>query len=136
MANREFAISIRQPWATLLVYGHKSIEIRRWPTDRRGRVLIHAAKLPDPRPEVWQRLPNELREAAQLRGGIIGAGVISDCLTYCSKTAFAIDASRHLNDLSWFQKPALYGFVFSNVVVLPFRPYPGWVRFFAVQPAR
>ena len=28
----------------------------------------------------------------------------------------------------------LYGFIFANPRVLPFRPYPGWMRFFPVEP--
>ena len=38
------ALSIRQPWAWLIVNGHKDIENRSWPTRFRGPVLIHAAK--------------------------------------------------------------------------------------------
>ena len=38
------ALSVRQPWANMLVYGHKSIEIRTWRTNYRGRLLICAAK--------------------------------------------------------------------------------------------
>ena len=29
----------------------------------------------------------------------------------------------------------LYGFVFANLTVLPFRRYPGWMRFFQVENA-
>ncbi|WP_206002040.1 ASCH domain-containing protein [Paraburkholderia aromaticivorans] len=36
------ALSIRQPWAWLIVKGHKDIENRTWSTRFRGRVLIHA----------------------------------------------------------------------------------------------
>src|SRR5262245_61764820 len=32
-----FALSVKQPWASLLVHGLKTIEVRRWPTARRGR---------------------------------------------------------------------------------------------------
>jgi hypothetical protein len=35
-------ISIKQPWASLIVEGVKPIENRTWPTRFRGRVLIHA----------------------------------------------------------------------------------------------
>ena len=38
------ALSIRQPWAWLIIKGHKDIENRSWPTAFRGRVLVHAAK--------------------------------------------------------------------------------------------
>ena len=38
------ALSIRQPWAWLIVHGWKDIENRTWRTRVRGRFLIHAAK--------------------------------------------------------------------------------------------
>ena len=37
------ALSIRQPWAWLILHGGKDIENRTWATKLRGRVLIHAA---------------------------------------------------------------------------------------------
>ena len=37
------AITIKQPWASLIVHGVKDIENRTWRTNFRGRVLIHAA---------------------------------------------------------------------------------------------
>ena len=39
-------ITIKQPWASLIVSGLKNIENRTWKTNFRGRVLIHAAKTP------------------------------------------------------------------------------------------
>jgi hypothetical protein len=38
------AITIKQPWASLIVAGVKDIENRTWPTNFRGRVLIHAGR--------------------------------------------------------------------------------------------
>lgn len=38
------ALSIRQPWAWLIVAGYKDIENRSWPTNFRGRVYIHASR--------------------------------------------------------------------------------------------
>src|SRR5687768_10999894 len=128
----EYAISLKQPWAALLVYGRKSVEVRAWPTARRGRVLIHAARVSDPRPQAWARVPPELRDAARLLGGIVGAAELTDCRTYRTADAFAADAHLHLNDPTWFRPPVLYGFTFANVEVLPFRELPGWVRFFRV----
>ena len=66
---KTIALSLKQPWATLLVHGHKTVEVRAWPTPRRGPVLIHAARVPDPRPEAWKLLPAELQEHAKLGGG-------------------------------------------------------------------
>ena len=36
-------ISLLQPWASLVVLGHKKIETRSWQTPYRGRLLIHAS---------------------------------------------------------------------------------------------
>ena len=36
-------ISLLQPWATLVVMGHKKIETRSWNTKYRGEILIHAS---------------------------------------------------------------------------------------------
>jgi hypothetical protein len=134
-----FALSLKQPWATLLVHGLKTIEVRRWPTARRERILIHAARVPDERPEAWAHVPPELLAEARQVGGILGAGDLTGCLAYRGLTEFAADQARHLNEPSWFEGPVLYGFVFANLTVLPFRRYPGWMRFFTVAdelPAR
>jgi hypothetical protein len=56
------ALSIRQPWASLIVNGSKPIENRTWKTRVRGWVLVHASR--------------DLQ-----RGGIIGAMRIDDCVT-------------------------------------------------------
>lgn len=37
-------ISLLQPWASLVVMGHKRIETRGWSTIYRGPLLIHASK--------------------------------------------------------------------------------------------
>lgn len=45
MNNKEIPIlSIRQPWADLIVSGKKDIENRSWPTKFRGSFYIHAGK--------------------------------------------------------------------------------------------
>jgi hypothetical protein len=128
-----YALSLKQPWATLLVYGRKTIEVRRWPTARRGPILIHAARVPDEREEAWALLPAELREDAQLVGGIVGTGELTGCISYRSREVFAADRSNHLNDPSWFQGPVLYGFSFAKLRPLPFQAYPGWMRFFPIN---
>lgn len=38
------AISLWQPWATLIAIGVKRYETRSWPTTHRGLIAIHAAK--------------------------------------------------------------------------------------------
>jgi hypothetical protein len=131
----QYALSLKQPWATLLAHGRKTIEVRKWPTSRRGLVLIHAARVSDDRPEAWSHVPPELRTAAQQVGGIVGVGELTDCLAYRTLEAFTADQNRHLNDPGWFVGPILYGFTFVNLRPLAFRPCSGWMRFFPVADA-
>lgn len=37
------ALTIHQPWASLIIQGHKQVENRPWQTDYRGTIAIHAA---------------------------------------------------------------------------------------------
>ena len=47
------AISLWQPWASLMALGLKKNEIRSWSTNYRGPLLIHAAKKVIPWPSVF-----------------------------------------------------------------------------------
>lgn len=40
------AITLWQPWATLVALGYKQYETRHWNTNYRGQIAIHAAKRP------------------------------------------------------------------------------------------
>src|SRR6516164_3913073 len=97
-----YALSLKQPWAALLVHGRKTIEVRSWPTTRRGRILIHAARVSDERPEAWALVPAELREAAELVGGLVGSAELVSCIAYRTAEGFAADQTRHLNPPAWF----------------------------------
>jgi hypothetical protein len=125
------ALSLKQPWAALLAAGRKTIEVRAWATRFRGPVLIHAARVPDPRPEAWNLVPPELSEAAGLNGGLVGRGVLGECRSYRCFEHFVADQAHHLNDLRWFRS-GLFGFVFAELRPLSFVRLPGWMRFFEV----
>ncbi len=128
-----YALSIKQPWAALLTTGRKTIEVRRWPTSRHGRILIHASRVPDERPEAWAHVSPQIQALAGVRGGILGVAELAQCIPYRTAEAFAADRDLHLNAPEWFQPPVLYGFRFQDAAVLPFRSYPGWMRFFPVE---
>lgn len=117
------ALSIRQPWAWLIVKGHKDIENRCWKTHFRGKIYVHAAKgmtrgdYLDAFCIAWENgvtLPpfEELE-----RGGIVGTVEIVDCVDQ--------DASP------WFFGE--FGFVLKNAAPLPFRPLKGALGFFNVE---
>jgi hypothetical protein len=128
-----YALSLKQPWAALLVHGLKTIEVRRWPTARRGRILIHAARISDERPEAWKHVSDALRSDALMVGGIVGEADLTGCLAYRSREAFCKDQANHLNEPEWFDGSIMYGFTFANAGPLGFHKYPGWMRFFPVK---
>lgn len=37
-------LTIREPWASLIINGYKKYEFRSWKTNYRGKILIHAGK--------------------------------------------------------------------------------------------
>jgi hypothetical protein len=120
------ALSIRQPWAWLILHAGKDIENRNWPTKFRGRVLMHASKgmtrdeydgamlfsfgRTTAKPACMDALP---------RGGIVGSVEIVDCVQRSSSAWFVGD----------------YGFVLRDPQVLPFTPWKGRLGFFDVPQA-
>lgn len=114
------ALSIRQPWAWLIVQGIKPVENRTWHTAERGQLLIHAGLQFDQQgldsvlasfPELASRLPK-----AYDLGGIVGVANLVDCVTS--------HPSR------WFTGP--HGLVLADARPLPFRPWRGELGLFNV----
>lgn len=122
------ALSIRQPWAWLIVSGYKDIENRSWSTRFRGRVFVHAAKgmtIKEYKDVAEFLLEHRLIDAYNalprfddlLRGGIVGAVDIVDCVSESKSPWF-------------FGK---YGFVLENAREHDFLPCKGQLGFFEVQ---
>lgn len=120
------AITIRQPWAWLIVNGYKTIENRSWNSRFRGRVLIHASASRSISyhehalifvqtyvgGDVMRRVP-----AFPLRrldyGGIVGAATVVDVLAPMSKPA------------NPWHVPGDYGLVLADPEPLEFYPCKG-----------
>ncbi|APR39983.1 ASCH domain-containing protein [Paraburkholderia sp. SOS3] len=137
------ALSIRQPWAWLIVRPDltgtaraaavssgelKDIENRSWPTRFRGRVLIHAAKgmtraeYEDAEdPLYWCGGPTiELPPFEQLqRGGIVGAATIDACI-------------QSMHRSSKWHADGCFGFHLVDTRPVPFVACKGALGFFDV----
>lgn len=86
------ALTLTQPWATLVAIGAKRIETRSWKTNYRGLLAIHAAKgFPSSARELCRQNPfhAELHRAGMAsvsfsdelpRGAVIALCKIVDCL--------------------------------------------------------
>jgi len=89
-------ISIRQPWAELIMQGRKTIELRTWRTHYRGQVLIHAGYTIEPDGcEAYDVNPDELT-----RGAIIGTVEIVDMVEF-DYDSFAATRDQHLDQGDW-----------------------------------
>ncbi|ELX8377561.1 ASCH domain-containing protein [Providencia stuartii] len=116
------AISIRQPWAWLIVNGYKDIENRSWRTKYRGQVLIHASKgltrkeFDEACMQVVDVIaPIDIPDFDDLeRGGIVGVATITDCVEQ--------------SESPWFFGEK--GFVLSDARPLKFIPMKGKLSFF------
>jgi hypothetical protein len=131
--RHSYALSLKQPWAALVVAGLKTIEVRRWATNIRGRLFIHAARVSDDRVEGWARVNDDIRSLAELTGGLIGAVELTACVRYRTTRSFVADESNHLNVASWFQPPQMFGFCFRDATAMDFVQCRGHVRFFTVD---
>jgi len=85
------ALSIRQPWAGLIMDGIKVVENRSRRTGFRGRILVHAGLRPDLGPEVLRLLLG--RHQAHY-GALIGTVEITDCIRG-STSPWALRGMRH-----------------------------------------
>lgn len=120
------ALSIRQPWAWLIVNGHKPVENREWSTSFRGPLVIHAGVTLTRRyyTEVLDSLrAGQLPGAAELpaydqleRGGIVGMAELVDCV------------EQHGSP--YFTGP--FGFVLRHARPLPFLAWKGQLGYFDV----
>lgn len=70
-------LTIKQPWATLIMQGDKRFEFRSWQTKYRGELLIHAGKGIDK--EAMKRLAKYLPENLP-SGKILGKVKLVDCI--------------------------------------------------------
>lgn len=70
-------LTIKQPWATLIMQGDKRFEFRSWKTNYRGELLIHAGKGIDK--EAMKRLSKYISENLPSEK-ILGKVKLVDCI--------------------------------------------------------
>lgn len=132
------ALTLTQPWATLVAIGAKRIETRSWPTNYRGPLAIHAAKgwTTDDRElchvepfrsvlRAWKEtLPNHgmLSIVSALpHASIVAVANLARCFTTYAETAHRIEASDELPQYEYAfgnYEPGRYGFLLGDVRAL------------------
>jgi predicted transcriptional regulator len=97
-------LSLKQPFAELVVSGRKTIELRTWNTKFRGKFLIHASLSPDKEAMKrfgYQNLP---------RGFIVGEAELIEVKKYGNDYEHKEDKKKHLANSVWGK----YGFILKN----------------------
>jgi len=117
------ALSLKQPYAELILQGRKTIELRNWNTKFRGIFLIHASKTID----------NQAMEHFGLSnlptGAIVGQAELIDVKHYISSKEHVKDKDKHLASEVWGN----YGFVLKYAKRLPITSCKGKLNFFTVD---
>jgi len=107
------ALSLKQPWATLIVAGTKPIENRTWASNYRGPLLIHASKTWDEDGACWiihhfPELTGLIRHSKHIKGAIIGKVKMTDCVSEFNSKWFFGPYGFVLTKPKLFDKPIPY----------------------------
>jgi predicted transcriptional regulator len=122
-------LSLRQPYAELLVSGKKTIELRKWNTNFRGKFLIHASK--NVNKEKCKSLGIDYNKLNT--GAIIGKAILYDVKKYDNLAQFMRDKNRHYAGANFFDSH-LFGFIIRNAQRHRHPiPYSGRLGFFEVN---
>jgi hypothetical protein len=124
------ALSIKQPWAELILQKRKTIELRTWNTKFRGYFLIHASG--DVDLKNCKRFNLNCKELP--RRAIVGVAKLVDIKVYNNKEEFLRDKNKHLAD-KFFErlKFPIYGFILEDVKRIKPIKHKGSLGFFNVN---
>jgi len=115
-------LSLKQPFAELVVSGKKTIELRKWNTKFRGEFLVHASKTPHSASMKrfgFVNLPT---------GCIVGKAFLKEVKHYSNKEEFEKDQNLHLASEDW----GGYGFVLENAQRVKEMPCKGKLGFWEI----
>lgn len=70
------ALTIKEPWATLIIDGYKKYEFRSWKTNYRGKILIHAGMSEEK--DMLEKFKDYNLNCS--KGMIIGEALLTDCI--------------------------------------------------------
>lgn len=116
-------LSLKQPWAELIVSGKKTIELRKWNTHFRGEFLVHASK--STKKEWMEQFGFEELP----KGCIVGKANLVEVKKYTSHDELAADAQKHCAGKEWWAQPT-YGFILEKAERLTPIPLKGRLNFF------
>lgn len=126
-------LAVRQPWASLIIHGGKTSEIRTMRTNIEERIAIYASRTPE------LKLDNQWLEEYGIddtffdgvdedvdpfpKGVILGTVSLFECNKIESKDWFDANVESHMNNPAWWQ-PGMYSWELADpcaITLIPFK---------------
>lgn len=105
------AVTIRQPWATLIAIGEKRFETRSWVTKHRGEIAIHAGKAIDKQACVDPAIQTILAKHGYITpsdlptGAIIATGMLIDCWqSFTQEDQVILESAGRMRSITDFEE--------------------------------
>jgi len=106
-------LTIKQPYASLIIKGYKEYEFRTWETKYRGEFLIHAGQTVDR--VALKKLSKDYNLEDMPTGVILGKVTLTDCVKITPEMAEKLEKKD--NNIYWgFNGWEGYGFKLDNIV--------------------
>ncbi len=98
-------LTIKEPWASLIINGYKKYEFRSWKTNYRGKILIHAGKTLEKK----YAIKFDKYGLNYAEGEIIGEAILTDCILVTEKfnseliksDPLVYGMSNHVRNYAW-----------------------------------
>ena len=103
------ALTIKEPWASLIINGYKKYEFRSWKTKYRGKILIHAGM------NTEKDAKEKFKEynLDYYKGAIIWETIITDCILVDTKFN---EELRKINPLVYVNNhTGIYAWKLNNI---------------------
>ena len=98
-------LTIKNPWATLIVNNYKEYEFRSWKTKYRGKILIHSSQ------KLEKNMLDKFKDydLNYINGAIIGEAILTDCILVDEKfntelrklNPVVYGRSNHVENYAW-----------------------------------
>lgn len=108
------ALSMKEPWASLVAQGVKTMETRSWRTNFRGEMLIHASLAPVGKSEREQALLGLLK-GPLCRGHILCRCRLTDCIRIDEAFAEALRERAPVEYLCGDYTPGRFAWLLEDI---------------------
>lgn len=104
-------LSIKQPWAQLILEGIKDVEVRSWTTSYRGPIWIHVGQ------KIDESAAMRFSRTGLFTGGLVGRAILHGIRPF-TQSSWEAWRERHCDDARFNQSKARYGWILRDATPL------------------